>query len=60
MVLTVLANNEVLELDDEGLLSILFDPESSYRANGSITFEPIPLPYTTGLQYIDADTVDPS
>ncbi|OME93001.1 MULTISPECIES: GNAT family N-acetyltransferase [Paenibacillus] len=45
-------NNEVLELDDEGLLSLLFDPESSYRANGSVTFDPIPLPYTAGLQYI--------
>lgn len=45
-------NNEALELDDEGLLSILFDPESSYRANGSVTFEAIPLPYTAGLQYI--------
>jgi len=45
-------NHETLELDDEGLLSILFDPESPYRANGSVTFDPVPLPYATGLQYI--------
>ncbi|QOT08127.1 GNAT family N-acetyltransferase [Paenibacillus sp. JNUCC32] len=45
-------SHETLELDDEGLLSILFDPESPYRANGSVTFDPVPLPYTTGLQYI--------
>lgn len=45
-------NDETLQLDDEGLLSILFDPESPYRANGSIIFDPIPLPYTAGLQYI--------
>ncbi|AWP29205.1 GNAT family N-acetyltransferase [Paenibacillus sp. Cedars] len=45
-------NNEALVLDDEGLLSLLFDPESSYRTNGSVTFDPIPLPYTAGLQYI--------
>ncbi|GAB6929256.1 hypothetical protein JCM10914A_32390 [Paenibacillus sp. JCM 10914] len=41
-----------LQLDDEGLLSILFDPESPYRAAHNIPFDPIPLPYTSGLQYI--------
>lgn len=48
----LISNNDTLKLDDEGLLSVLFDPESPYRANGSIAFDPIPLPYTAGLQYI--------
>lgn len=52
---------ETITLDDEGLLSLLFDPESPYRSTSektsdttdhSFTLRPIPLPYTEGLQYI--------
>lgn len=53
--------SETITLDDEGLLSLLFDPESPYRKSASesnnsddqgYTLRPIPLPYTAGLQYI--------
>ncbi|WP_054956247.1 GNAT family N-acetyltransferase [Paenibacillus dakarensis] len=52
--------SNTIELDDEGLISLLFDPESPHRvtAAGSemggqdFMLRPIPLPYTAGLQYI--------
>lgn len=52
---------ETITLDDEGLLSLLFDPESPYRKPVTVTdgseehsysLRVIPLPYTAGLQYI--------
>ncbi|NMO95212.1 GNAT family N-acetyltransferase [Paenibacillus lemnae] len=50
------ADGQHIALDDEGLLSLLFDPESSFRQTGSNADKPaiplIPLPYTSGLQYI--------
>lgn len=53
--------SETTRLDDEGLLSLLFDPDSPYRnpqspegdsADQGFQLRPIPLPYTEGLQYI--------
>lgn len=52
--------SETTKLDDEGLLSLLFDPESPYRqlstepddSNDSFVIRPISLPYTEGLHYI--------
>ncbi|SMF89553.1 Predicted N-acetyltransferase YhbS [Paenibacillus uliginis N3/975] len=54
-------DGETVILDDEGLLSLLFDPESPHRTTiaeagdtvvHGFTLRPIPLPYTEGLQYI--------
>lgn len=53
--------DETVTLDDEGLLSLLFDPESPYRKSSAdssgtddqgYNLRPIPLPYSAGLQYI--------
>lgn len=48
------AGGKTIELDDEGLLSLLFDPASPYRlsAEHPPAFSPIPLPYLSGLNYI--------
>lgn len=52
---------ETIQLDDEGLLSLLFDPQSPYRKaaeesgnteDHQFTLRPIPLPYTECLHYI--------
>jgi len=45
-------SGETVVMDDEGLLSLLFDPQSPYRVQGTAAFDPVPLPYTSGLQYI--------
>lgn len=46
--------NKTITLDDEGLLSLLFNPASPYRlsAEQSPSFGAIPLPYLSGLHYI--------
>ncbi|KKO54250.1 GNAT family N-acetyltransferase [Paenibacillus sp. DMB20] len=50
------SGGKTIMLDDEGLLSLLFDPQSPYREqeqeNGRHALPVIPLPYTSGLQYI--------
>lgn len=49
---TITKDNEELVLDDSGLLSLLFDPESPHKVWAPDTFNTIPMPYLSGLHYI--------
>ncbi|OXL85368.1 hypothetical protein BCV73_21425 [Paenibacillus sp. SSG-1] len=49
---TVTNKGQELVLDDSGLLSLLFDPESPHLAGAPEDFCTIPLPYLSGLHYI--------
>lgn len=43
---------EELSLDDSGLLSLLFDPDSPSRDLAPASFRTIPLPYLSGLHFV--------
>ncbi|WP_179281383.1 GNAT family N-acetyltransferase [Paenibacillus sp. XY044] len=49
---TLTNKGQELVLDDSGLLSLLFDPESPHLAWAPEAFGTIPLPYLAGLHYI--------
>ncbi|MCJ8013976.1 GNAT family N-acetyltransferase [Paenibacillus sp. KQZ6P-2] len=48
----ITTGREELTLDDNGLLSLLFDPESPSRSIAPKGFRTIPLPYLSGLHFV--------